>query len=414
MKYQSEIIKEIIDERGHKKSSIHYESECIETMIEEDKGAYPKLCDYEGEWLYYINEKPIGEFPYAALNDVTEATIENVVPYAYKSATLKGKSETVDGTLQSVKMPVLMTTGKNLLDPNTVELVIESSNSAQTITYDAATGIYEFLCPKSSNQMNIKFKNLYGITSPQQVYISGTCDSSGATYEVGRAISVNDNVIGIQIVHNWKPVTKANLKIMITVDNNAITAAYEPFKSNILTVNEELELRGIGDAKDELNCLTGEVVERIKERVFNGSENWTVNGQDADGTYRYICGKYTDAKSSSVNVICDKIGFADVNSDINIIKTTSTGKIQIATTKTLNELKGWLAQNPITIQYELATESIKTVDLTVSNQNGDTCQLKPIEGTMHLEASSDTIQPSFSGEIPVEATTQNLASFIEE
>ena len=33
---------------------------------------------------------------------------------------------------------------------------------------------------------------------------------------------------------------------------------------------------------------------------------------------------------------------------------------------------------------------------------------------MNLETSSDTIHPLFSGEIPVEATTQNLASFIEE
>ena len=103
MKYESELIKEIVDTRGHKKSSLHYESECVEKWIEETKGAYPKLCDYESEWLNYISilddtggsedpEPPIGEFPYVVLSDVTEATIDNVVPYAYKSAILKGQT----------------------------------------------------------------------------------------------------------------------------------------------------------------------------------------------------------------------------------------------------------------------------------------------------------------------------------
>ena len=55
MKYQSEIIKEIIDTGGHKKSSLHYESECIESWVDEHKGSYPKLCDYQSEWLSYIN-----------------------------------------------------------------------------------------------------------------------------------------------------------------------------------------------------------------------------------------------------------------------------------------------------------------------------------------------------------------------
>ena len=120
MKYQSELIKEIVDNRGHKKSSLHYQSECEETWIEEAKGAYPKLCDYESEWLNYISilddmggsedpEPPIGEFPYETVTTNTSATVNHVVPYAYKTAILYGKTETTDGTLQSVKMPVLAT-----------------------------------------------------------------------------------------------------------------------------------------------------------------------------------------------------------------------------------------------------------------------------------------------------------------
>ena len=104
MKYQSEIIPEIVEQRGHKKSSLHYQSECVETWIEEAKGAYPKLGDYQAEWLNYISilddtggseepEPPIGAFPYETVSTNTTATVNNVVPYAYKSAILKGSTK---------------------------------------------------------------------------------------------------------------------------------------------------------------------------------------------------------------------------------------------------------------------------------------------------------------------------------
>ena len=37
----------------------------------------------------------------------------------------------------------------------------------------------------------------------------------------------------------------------------------------------------------------------------------------------------------------------------------------------------------------------------------------PLEGTMYASSSSETIQPVFDMSVPVEATTQNLASFID-
>ena len=126
MKYQSELINEILEDRGHEKSSLHYESECVESWIEESKGAYPKLCDYEGEWLNYMIENPIGDFPYETVTSNPTATVSNVVPYGYKSAILKGSTKYRDIDtgelletfeegrnleLVSVKMPVLKTVG---------------------------------------------------------------------------------------------------------------------------------------------------------------------------------------------------------------------------------------------------------------------------------------------------------------
>ena len=61
MKYKSELINEILEKKGHEVPNLHYQSECIESWIDDYKGLYPKLCDYESEWLNYILENPIGK-----------------------------------------------------------------------------------------------------------------------------------------------------------------------------------------------------------------------------------------------------------------------------------------------------------------------------------------------------------------
>ena len=120
--------------------------------------------------------------------------------------------------------------------------------------------------------------------------------------------------------------------VQFQIEEGLTPTAYEPYKSNILTVNEDVTLRSNGDICDELNLLTGQLTQRIGE----------------DGVV-------------------------------------------------------------------LSLEVVKTVDLTVVNQNGETLsKIKPIEGTMHVEVTGTPITPTAVLEVPVEAITQNLNSFIEE
>ena len=81
----------------------------------------------------------------------------------------------------------------------------------------------------------------------------------------------------------------------------------------------------------------------------------------------------------------------------------------------LKNFKSYLSQNPITVQYQLATESIKTVDLSIIDESGNSVsKLKAMNGITHIETNGTPLTPTFSGEIPVEAITQNLYSFVEE
>ena len=96
MRYESEILYDLMKRDGllnPPQNKLPYESELKEKYLNDVVGAYPKLQDYRSEWLNYaLEDGNIGEFPYVTLTNVTNATINNVVPYAYKSAILKGQT----------------------------------------------------------------------------------------------------------------------------------------------------------------------------------------------------------------------------------------------------------------------------------------------------------------------------------
>ena len=551
MKYQSELIKEIVEARGHEKSSLHYESECVETWIEEAKGGYPKLCDYESEWLNYISvlDDTGGEFPYVALSDVTEATIDNVVPYAYKSAVLKGltnyiyqgvvqdafphivkfvsgqylNAETgqlnggqdthryceqyfeipsgattiifkgynnykklclydtdkkyivgdgkanggdstsdivrqipsnaryfrfstsrgttrdercyiyIDGVLVattdenikcelvSCKMPVLTTTGKNLFDKGKLEKGDLNPTTGENTPKDERCRTSDFIQVKGGSKITLskstnEWFRVFGYDNNKN-FLSDVINKQSSS----ETFAIPSNVCFIKIKFDYTLDMAMVDNIQLEVGDKA--TSYEPYKSNILTTNEEVELRGIGDVKDTLDCLTGEVVERVGEIVLDGSddENWLEVDRDENSVPFFQ--SIIKGRKGNDKLICDKlIVRKDIAGDKIAVSTTvygimgtASGPIRIKNGATsLTEFKQRLSQNPITVQYELATESIKTVELLAQNQDGKTLSvIKPIEGTMQLSTSSDTIKPLFSGEIPVEAITQNLASFID-
>ena len=440
--YESELIKEIVEARGHKKSSLHYESECTETWIEEAKGAYPKLCDYQSEWLNYISilddmgggedpEPPIGEFPYVVLSDVTDATIDNVVPYAYKSAILKGNTkyrdidtgdilDTFDETknleLVSVKMPVLTTIGENLIG--------ECVNPAERHKkYKAHL--------KSNTTYTLSYRNSDGSsTSSGRVYLVDG-DNEIASYGYGNqrgfttpATISNETML---VIDSWG----ADLSILLVEGklDGAINLDFinkHPYKSNILTVNEPIELRGIADVKDELNCLTGEVTERIGEIVLDGSEDekWIMRWGESENYIGFqLNTNIPNVKGYSPNQVSNLLPRTDYTA-LNgkdyewFVVTNNTFSLKIAKNRLISSnvdgLKHYLSINPLIAQYQLAEKTIKTVDLNIQDQDGKTLStIKPIEGKMYLSTSSDAIKPLFSGEVPVEAITQNLASFID-
>ena len=563
--YESEVLYKLMERDGFNiPSSVPpYESEIKAYLINQVKQAYPKLTDYEAEWLLYnyTNHLP-ADFPISSVSNVTNATFENVVPFAYQSAILKGntlvnllklkqfstglgyqknvlnmglKSDTkyifiadakneggnqfnlkyvyIDGTtgndfalisknktgkirnifttpnnqkqiknidvynafsdtmllsidnmmiieyqegmenwdipyfegMQSVKMPVLTTTGKNLIN---IDNHIKYNNGAVEVKKDGynsilATNTYNGSWQSSViDKVRLKANTTYTLSYEYEIIENPNGFSYGVVVALRDTVSniSGDAVNGKTLTFTTdKDYDVANLHVYVTDGNKGINTikftniqleestqatTYEPYKTNILTVNEDVELRGIGDVQDTLDCLTGELTERIGEIVLDGvnispTEN-NVNKQNNTIGFDFKT-SFPSLEPSLINSLNDTFpdytGIYLYNNDVEgIARGWDVISVRInknrLTQANVEGFKQWLSQNPIKVQYKLATESVKKVDLTTVNENGESVYFMPLEGTMNVSCSSQTINPTFDMSVPVEATTQNIASFI--
>ena len=305
--------------------------------------------------------------------------------------------------MQSVKMPVLTTTGKNLFDGAVSNGYLADS-----------TG-------ESVSQLGLHSTN-YMKCSPNSIYtISGTLNNLAPRFYfydsdkkyLGKDIGINDyktytapsNACYMKFRLYTQEQCDITLFNAIQVEEGSVATSYEPFKSNILTVNEDVELRGIGDVQDTLDCLTGEVTERIGEIVLDGKNDVEISISDSSSSYPSITRFWVrDGELSNLmeysdeGIMCDKLPVR-LDGDYEKITGSNGLDIHITTTKlseeTVEAFKEYLSQNPITVQYPLKTESVKTVDLTVVDQDGNTVpHLQAFNETTHISTSSTGLIPN--------------------
>lgn len=313
--------------------------------------------------------------------------------------------------MQSVKLPVLTTTGKNLFDGNVLEGY--GVNLSGTIIPSELWGISDFICIDPERKYYLK--NIRSGSSNLGIAFYDINKKFIATGNYGSAGNVYGN---FSSGSHWVTITNAprNAKYMRVsmyqslntnermIYEGTTDVPYEPFKSNILTVSEDVTLRGIGDVQDTLDCLTGEVTERIGEIVLDGSEDWVVwsGTANTENISTFQLKNAINNSNSQIPSVCDKFGTYLSASELNNIvgegvalnSTIVFIRIEKSklTTENVNGFKQWLSQNPITVQYQLATESIKTVDLIPSGTHPSTTPYCWKDG--HIQLSSSGLLPN--------------------
>lgn len=188
--------------------------------------------------------------------------------------------------LVSVKMPVLKTTGKNLFDMNrpydaitdSQATVVQDTNqitvsSADSGTYVSANFILDkdFFAGKTVTGSCLYESDIKDIGTVQINYQDGNGDHHYQWIKTPKTFTFPNNFIGDVVLCVCANNTGTPQSNTVTVKNiqlelgSSVTSYYEPHKSNILTVNEDVTLRSNGDICDELNLLTGQLTQRIGE-----------------------------------------------------------------------------------------------------------------------------------------------------
>ena len=200
---------------------------------------------------------------------------------------------------------------------------------------------------------------------------------------------------------------------LVSVKMPVLTTSNEDgTKTNILTVNEEVELRGIGGVKDELDLLTSEMTQRIGEIVFSSSDDFQYLSEQDDGNFSsFVFIKDINRTSGYNGEICDRLKRLTnyLANENGIYYYGSDGRLEIRLDTTnfisrdLNGLNDYLSKNPITLQYFLTTPTVKTVDLTILDQNGQTVkQLMSFNGGTHFNTMCSEGSPLPTIEVSVE------------
>lgn len=346
-------------------------------------------------------------------NDVAnglDAIVDDIMLIEYQEGMENRDIPYFEG-MQSVKMPVLTTTGKNLLDPNYLKnqcLKIDPSSiySNGEIVFNANVYHLKRLVDinfESNTQyaFNFKMKGNANTKLYIKVYYKDGSNTNHFPY-INESIDVisgttkkNATVDFITISYGSNNTDCILYLNECSLFKSDIVTSHEPYKSNILTVNEDVELRGIGDVRDTLDLMTGEVVSNFETLIIDGTENWYVSSNETDLTIRYRCDNIGVSILKDNICICDSynVGGNTVGDDLVVAfnGTILTYRVLKSKFPTLKDFKKWLNDNPHTFIYQ-TEKSIKTVDLMPSGTHPSTTPYCWKNG--HIQLSSSGLLPN--------------------
>ena len=323
--------------------------------------------------------------------------------------------------MASVKMPVLTTIGKNLFHIDGKEVSSTSNlhqiQNDEVIMENTTYGYYNCLI----KYFNLQPNGIYTISYDSEI-LSGTPyevvlvqDDQGNTlsnYNKGTFTAPLNGKVQVRFYSGSENKMGKIRYYNIQIEEYSTATSYEPYKSNILTVNEEVELGKVNNVEDELNLLTGELTQRTHEITLDVTNVQVLEGDSSDRfevtstvfplNNQYITRDYSGVINWGLRVV-NNFNF---NSTNTICYHANAHKFFIRFEKgmyTAESLKQKLNENPLTIRYTLDTPIVKTVDLSIVNQDGNDTKLSTFDDITYITLSSEGLIP----EAELEVATKN-------
>ena len=338
-------------------------------------------------------------------NDVATGSI------TFKQVLVEGDYTNVDipyfEGMQSVKLPVLTTTGKNLFRGLYSDFNQDGWGSFKygNIGEYYTVSIYD-------KDANVSLDGIsFGISVKGDEYNTLNWITNGNTVYINSLTTNNKNSFTIQ-PNNEETLNKILQRFNIQIEQGSTATSYEPYKSNILSTSENVVLRGIGEVRDELDLMTGELVQSVGEIILDGSddEEWRLNWGESENYIGFqLTTNIPNVKGYSVNQVSNLLPHTDYNSlsakdyEWFVVSHLNTVNLKIAKNKLISSnvdgLKRYLSINPLITQYQLAEKSIKTVDLSTSG-NWEKVVFNGSEGWSKFNIADLTTTSQFYLQLP--------------
>ena len=169
------------------------------------------------------------------------------------------------------------------------------------------------------------------------------------------------------------------------MDGTKITVDDAHFNFQLVKVSEIKQLRSLPNGvHDEIDLETGKYIQRVGEITFNGTENWIAGYASWDNKRTYYNNHFVDIKTfkgdnGSGQAYYDALRCPQLHRSYmsrlasalidGVCSYYYSGYQRIFISKqdcaTVDELKLWLKENPITVQYELPEPIVK--DIVIHN-----------------------------------------------
>ena len=332
-----------------------------------------------GFWIYYFdNSGYVQRVNKVNLTEFTETIPSGITHFTF---CIGNGSTTVDNvgkislTINGKYVVQIVENGKNLLQ-----------NKASTTTSNGVTFTVndDGSIVANGTASADTYLRLANFTLPIGEYtLSGCADGGGwATYRLysgsvtdlgkGASLSVTEEKeMDVNILVK-SGTTVSNLTFYPMIRKADITdGTYEPYKEKVATVLLNAPLR-------DTDVMTrSEVVRKRGTVVLNGSENWAYWGTEGDnyGVTLDNAFTYNNSLSNTTNALSNMfVPMSGGRLPEECLGLRQNGDTQyrvylcLATSRlseaSVNGVKEWLAENPITLEYELATPIVETLDST--------------------------------------------------
>ena len=397
----------------------------VSSITSKGSSNWKKLCCYDSNKNFIS-----GVNGTVGLEDLTLNIPSNAKYFRYSTNISQGENEYINVVsntglllassnynipceLISCKMPVLTTTGKNLCNNNFIK-----SNRGRVNENNGSVYRDSSLKPSVYVSDYVNVKGMDYITYNRQWGLNQNGTDSVQSYAF-----YDENKKYITGMYNRTTLTVPSNAhyFRITIDSEqefqlergTVATSYEPYKSNILSTPDEVVLRSFNNVKDTLNLMTGEYVQRIKEMVLNGSETYNSVAYTHNNTNLRFDLPLSDIRTTTYDgLLCDSLpvltdsmipegahtksyiaGHADSNRIVVVVEKSKL------LSENIEGFRAWLQANPITIQYELKTPIVKTVDLS-SSGNWEKRALDGTETNWRIHNAGISTHTCFACELP--------------